>query len=102
MLTIFAETSVVALYIFTAFMGIGMAPIYASSMLWMDQFMTVTNKVGGLMTVAAAVGANAFPLILGQFLESYPMLLMYMQVGLVYFCVVLFFMATWVGKRRRN
>ena len=102
LLTIFAETSVVALYIFTAFMGIGMAPIYASSMLWMDQFMTVTNKVGGLMTVAAAVGANAFPLILGQFLESYPMLLMYMQVGLVYFCVVLFFMATWVGKRRRN
>ena len=102
LLAIFAETSVLALCIFTAFMGIGMAPIYASSMLWMDQFMTVTNKVGGLMTVAAAVGADAFPLILGQFVESYPMLLMYMQVGLIYFCVVLFFMATWVGKRRRN
>ena len=102
LLAIFAETSVVALGILTAFMGIGMAPIYASSMLWMDQFMTVTNKIGGLMTVAAGVGADAFPLILGQFIGTFPMLLMYMQVGLIYFCVVLFFMATWVGKRNNN
>ena len=40
-LSIFAETSVVAFGILTAFMGIVMAPIYASSMLWIDQFMTV-------------------------------------------------------------
>ena len=102
LLAIFAETSAVALGILTAFMGIGMAPIYASSMLWMDQFMTVTNKIGGLMTVAAGVGADAFPLILGQFIGTFPMLLMYMQVGLIYFCVLLFFMATWVGKRGNN
>jgi len=102
LLAIFAETSVIALGILTAFMGIGMAPIYASSMLWMDQYMTVTNKIGGLMTVAAGLGADAFPLILGQFIGAFPMLLMYMQVGLIYFCVVLFFMATWVGKRRNN
>ena len=77
-----------------------MAPIYASSMLWMDQFMTVTNKIGGLMTVAAGVGADVFPLLLGQFIATFPMLLMYMQVGLIYFCILLFALATWIGKQR--
>ena len=101
LLAIFAESSVLILGIFTAFMGIGMAPIYASSMLWMDQFMTITNKIGGLMTVAAGVGADAFPLLLGQFIASFPMLLMYMQVGLIYFCILLFALATCAGKRRR-
>ena len=52
-----------------------MAPIYASSMLWMDQYMTVTNKIGGLMTVAAGVGADVFPLILGQSIGAFPILL---------------------------
>ena len=100
LLAIFAESNVEALGIFTAFMGIGMAPIYASSMLWMDQFMTVTNKIGGLMTIAARVGGDAFPLLLGQFIATFPMLLMYMQVGLIYFCVLLFALATWIGKQR--
>ena len=100
LLAIFAESTVEALGIFTAFMGIGMAPIYASSMLWMDQFMTVTNKIGGLMTVAAGVGADVFPLLLGQFIATFAMLLMYVQVGLIYFCILLFALATWIGKQR--
>lgn len=100
LLALFAESSVIAMGIFTSFMGIGMAPIYASSILWMDQFMKVTNKIGGLMTVSSGIATDAFPLLLGQFIASFPMLLMYLQVCLMYFCVVLFAFATWVGRRK--
>jgi len=100
LLAIFGQTSVETLSIFTAFMGVGMAPIYASSMLWMDQFMKVTNKIGGLMTVAAGVGMDSFPLFLGQFIADFPMLLMYMQVGIIYLCILLFTTASCIGQRR--
>ena len=99
LLAIFGETSVESLSIFTAFMGVGMAPIFASCMLWMDQYMTVTNKIGGFMSVAGGIGADLFPLLLGQFIAKLPMLLMYMQVVLIYLCVLLFTLASWIGKR---
>ena len=100
LLAIFGETSIEALWIFTAFMGTSMAPIYASSMLWMDQFMKVTNKLGGLMTVSAGIGMDSFPLFLGQFVAGFPMLLMYMQVGIIYLCILLFTTASCIGQRK--
>ena len=84
---------------FQCLYGVGMAPIFAGCMLWMDQFMTVTNKIGGLMTVAGGTGAGAFPLFVGQFIVKHPMLLMYMEFSLMYFCVLLFALASWIGKR---
>ena len=99
LLAIFGDSSIEALNIFTAFMGIGMASIYASSMLWMDQYMTVTNKIGSLMTISASIGADSFPLFLGQFIDTFPMILMYMQVGVVYACILLFMVACWIGRR---
>ena len=101
LLAIFGETSTGLLAIFSAFMGVGMAPIYASSMLWLDQFMTVTNKIGSLMTIAASIGADSFPLILGQFISTFPMLLMYMQIGVIYSCILLFSLASCIGKQNR-
>ena len=80
-------------------MGIGMAPIYASTVLWMDQYMTVTNKIGAFMSVSATIGAESFPLFLGQFITTFPMLLMYVQAGIVYMCILLFFFASWIAKR---
>ena len=99
LLVIYGETSLQALGVLTAFMGVGMGPIFAGCMLWMSQFMTVTNKIGGLITVAAGLGADTFPLFLGQFITNYPMLLMHMQVGLIYLCIVLFTFASCIGKR---
>ena len=99
LLAIFGDSSIEALNIFTAFMGIGMASIYASSMLWMDQYMTVTNKIGSLMTISASIGADSFPLFLGQLIDTFPMILMYMQVGVVYACILLFMVACWIGRR---
>ena len=100
LLAIYGEASLEALSVFTAFMGIGMAPICASCLLWMDQFMTVTNKIGGIMIVAGGIGFDAFPVFLGQFIADFPMLLMYTQVVLIYLCVLLFALASWIGKRK--
>ena len=97
-LAIFGENSVDILSICTAFMGIGSAPIYASCMLWMDEFITVTNRIGSFTIVAAKIGSETFPLLLGQFIDNFPMLLMYVQVGVVYACILLFTLAAWAVK----
>ena len=102
LLATFGDMSVTVLSVLTAFMGTGTAPIFASCMLWMNQFMTVTNKIGGLMTVAAAIGADVFPLFLGQFIATKPMLLMYMQVVLICMCMLLFMLAAFIGKRNKK
>ena len=99
LLAMFGDVSSTALIILSGFMGLGTAPIFASCMLWMDQFMTVTNKIGGFMTVAGAIGADVFPLFLGQFIATMPMLLMYMQVVLIFLCMLLFILAALIGKR---
>ena len=99
LLAMFGDVSTTALIILSLFMGLGTAPIFASCMLWMNQFMTVTNKIGGFMTVAGAIGADVFPLFLGQFIATMPMLLMYMQVVLIFMCMLLFILAASIGKR---
>ena len=99
LLAMFGDVSSTALIILSAFMGLGTAPIFANCMLWMNQFMTVTNKIGGFMTVAGAIGADVFPLFLGQFIATMPMLLMYMQVVLIFMCMLLFILAALIGKR---
>ena len=102
LLAMLGDVSSTALIILSAFMGLGTAPIFASCMLWMNQFMTVTNKIGGFMTVAGAIGADVFPLFLGQFIATMPMLLMYMQAVLICMCMLLFILAAWVGKRNKR
>jgi fucose permease len=78
------------LFVCSALMGTGMASVYACGILWIEQHITVTNRIISSMIISGSVGADLFPIILGQFMATFPMLLMYLQVAVVFMCIALF------------
>ena len=78
------------LCISSGLMGAGMASVYACGILWIEQHITVTNRIISSMVISGSIGADLFPIILGQFMASFPMILMYLQVAVVFMCIILF------------
>ena len=78
------------LCISSGLMGAGMASVYACGILWIEQHITVTNKIMSSMIISGSIGADLFPIILGQFMASFPMILMYLQAAVVFMCILLF------------
>ena len=56
----------------------------------MEQYITVTNKIGAAMSVASAVGGQVCPVITGQFIYCFPMVLMYLTFGPLVSCFIAF------------
>ena len=98
-LVIAAEMSVYLLYICSAVMGTGMASIWACGILWLKQHINVTNRIGSLLIVSGSLGGNSFLIIMGQFISQYPMLLMYIEICLVFLCILIFLTGYFVAKR---
>ena len=94
-----AEVSVKVLFVCCAVMGTGMASIWACGILWLKQHINVTNRIGSFMIVAGSLGGNSFLIMMGQFISGFPMLLMYLEVILVFLCVVIFTFGFFVAKR---
>jgi len=81
------------LCISSALMGTGMASVYACGILWIEQHITVTGRIVSAMIISGSIGADLFPIILGQFMATFPMILMYLQVAVVLMCILLFSIA---------
>ena len=97
-LSFWAQSSAAALYIGTAAMGIGMASIFATGFLWVEQRMTVTNKVGSVFIIASSAGADVFPVLVGQLVETWPMAFIHLTTGIVCGCVLMFGVITLVAR----
>ena len=98
-LVIAAEKSVYLLYICSGVMGTGMASIWACGILWLKQHINVTNRIGSFLIVSGSLGGNSFLIIMGQFISQYPMLLMYIEICLVFLCILIFLTGYFVAKR---
>ena len=98
-LVIAAEKSVNILYICSAVMGTGMASTWACGILWLKQYINVTNRIGSLIIVAGSLGGNSFLIIMGQFISGFPMLLMYIEMCLVFLCIAIFTCGYFVAKK---
>ena len=79
-------------------MGIGMASIFATGFLWVEQRMTVTNKVGSVFIIASSAGADVFPVLVGQLVETWPMAFIHLTTGIVCGCVLMFGVITLVAR----
>ena len=84
------QLSALFLQIGVGILGFGMASIYATGFVWLEQYIFVTNKIGAAFGITEALGPNVFPTVLGQFIEQTPMVLMYENVGSIAICSVLF------------
>jgi len=89
-LVITANSSYLALQLGTAAMGFGMASIYATGILWLEQFVEITSMIGAYFTITSSIGPDVFPIVVGQFIESTPMFLMWLALGIVVGCICIF------------
>ena len=99
MLSIWGDQNQEILWVGSAMMGFGIASIYATGLLWLESFVTITNRIGAAMTVASSIGADLFPVISGQLLEKYPMTLMYITCGTIIFTSLMFVLAVFIGSK---
>ena len=97
-LCLFAEHSVLTLQILVAVMGLGMAAIYATGLLWSEKYIVVTNKIGAAFALFAMAGPDFFPIIVGSYIEDSPMFLMYTVLATILGCTLIFALAALVGR----
>lgn len=101
MLAAFANTSVEVLWVGSGLVGFGYASIYATGFLWLEGHVKVTNKIGAALSIASSMGADVFPVIGGQLIETFPMSLMYSTCLTTIFCFIMFTAAVMIGKRSK-
>ena len=87
-----------ALQILVAVMGLGMAAIYATGLLWSEKYIVVTNKIGSAFALFAMAGPDIFPILVGSYIDENPMFLMYTVIATVLGCTLIFALAALVGR----
>ncbi|CAG0883058.1 unnamed protein product [Darwinula stevensoni] len=61
-----------ALWVGTALMGLGTGPMFPSSILWFEKYITVTSALASLFLVFSAIGEMVFPSSLTAIIETHP------------------------------
>ena len=98
-LSTMAHYSSTALYIGTSLMGVGMASIFATGFLWTERRISISSKVSAAFIISSSLGAKVFPVMIGQFIEEFPMMLHYLSVAIVSGCALIFAVANIVGRK---
>ena len=80
-------------------MGFGMASVFATGFLWLENHTPVTSRIGALLSIFASLGPDVFPIIVGQFIERQPMVMMYVTLAAVIVCAALFSVAAVLGAK---
>ena len=77
----------------------GSASIYATGLLWLESYIVITSKIGSIFTIMSSLGPDVFPVLAGQFIEDWPMFIMYLTAAIVVLCIGLFAIATVFAKK---
>ncbi|XP_015793768.1 sodium-dependent glucose transporter 1A [Tetranychus urticae] len=78
-LTFLGEKYVWAIYLFTGTMGIGIGPVFAGVLGYLQQYFEVTGRITSLFIVSACIGEFLYPWIISRFLEAHPSVFLYVM-----------------------
>ena len=98
-LSVWAAQSSLVLYIGTTVLGLGMASIFATGFLWAEQTITVTSKVSATLIISSSLVAKLFPVMVGNLVERWPMMLHYLCLIITSCCVIIFSLVTFIMSR---
>ncbi|TRY66961.1 hypothetical protein TCAL_09924 [Tigriopus californicus] len=90
MLSLYGDQNLRLLQLACGGMGVGTASIFATGILWLEQHVVVTNRIGALVSIAASLGPDIFPVIVGQYIVAQPMVLMHVTALTLIGCVLIF------------
>ena len=98
-LSVWASQSSLVLYLGTAVLGLGMASIFLTGFLWAEQKISVTGKVSAALIISSSLGAKLFPVMVGNLVEEWPMMLHYLCLAIVCGCILIFSLVTFITAR---
>ena len=93
-----ANTNYYVFYLGVSGLGLGIGPIYAAGLTWLEQNIPMTNKIMGAITVSVYAGIIVLPLIMGQTAATLPMIVMYSMLACVVLLSAIFALSGIVAK----
>lgn len=100
-LLVLGTTSETFLWIGTATLGLALASFFPSAISWVERYIVMSNKVASIFSVGAALGEMVIPLLISQFIESFPKVLFYAIEFSGILCSVTLFVL-WLIVRRKG
>ncbi|XP_054159965.1 sodium-dependent glucose transporter 1-like [Oppia nitens] len=101
-LIMFGNTSELGLWVGVSLMGIGTSSIFPTLLSFIEELLPVTSRIGSLFLVVACLGEFTIPFIVGYYIESYPLVLMYVTTVASVICFVFFAILCFVAKLTKD
>ena len=101
LLLFFANTSEVMLWTSVVIVGAGHANVNPCILSFLEERMNVTTSVCGIFLLSASVTMIAVPIVVGNFIESDPMLYVYLNLGGLFACTLIFTGILAVDRKHR-
>ncbi|KAL3214561.1 hypothetical protein MRX96_034836 [Rhipicephalus microplus] len=100
-MTVWRSENALVLWVGSAMMGFGQGPVKAAIVAWTAEYITISNKMMSVVMVMGSIGNLVPALLVGQFVESDPASFLYVSLGAVLLCVVMFLgMCAYITRRR--
>jgi len=88
-----------ALWVGTALLGIGLASVFPTGILWIERYIHVSNKVAAAFVMGASIGEMVCPVVVYQLMVISPTMLMHSAVVINILCIVTFVALRWLALR---
>ena len=96
----YAQTAEFILWIAVAIYGFSMASIFPSGVSWAEEYITLTGKAAMVLVVGASTGEMLCPMIVGEFIDSNPMNLMYFILTAAILSILNYFALSYLSNSK--
>jgi hypothetical protein len=96
-LSTMASRTETALWVGTALLGIGLASVFPTAILWIQRYIHISNKIAAAFVMGASLGEMTCPLIVYRLMVSNPAMLMHSAVFINVLCILTFTAIRWLA-----
>ncbi|GLG93714.1 Uncharacterized protein GBIM_01055 [Gryllus bimaculatus] len=89
-----------ALRVGTALIGIGLASMFPTGILWIERYIHVSNKVAAVFVIGVALGKLICPITIYKLMDIERMLFMYATLVINIICIFIFILLWWLASRQ--
>ncbi|KAG8236350.1 hypothetical protein J437_LFUL016772 [Ladona fulva] len=79
-----------ALWLGTSLLGIGLASMFPTGVLWIERYIHVTNKVAAFFVMGVSLGEIICPMVVQYLMQSNLLMLMHASVASIALCIFIF------------
>ncbi|XP_066996857.2 uncharacterized protein [Anabrus simplex] len=89
-----------ALWVGTALIGIGLASMFPTGILWIERYIHVSNKVAAIFVIGVSLGQMICPITVYRLMINNPQMLMHSALVINMLCILAFVALWWLASRQ--